>query len=148
MLVADTSINTKVPWFSYTSAQPDLALILFRQHRRIVTYRLMEEVCFHANMANVAGYAFAARLCEAEASGVTTPWRSIFRPTIHWGQWSFFRDKSGKAETVGCQERSAARVVFRANKTKRINTAFRWKWTTSSHFIIIRHSFLHPLRNF
>jgi hypothetical protein len=60
------------PWLSYTLAQPSFKLLLFRQHRRILRYRI-SGVCFHAIMANVAGYTFAARLCEAEAGGVTPP---------------------------------------------------------------------------
>ena len=33
------------PWLSYTLAQSDFRLILFRQHRRILTYRIVESAC-------------------------------------------------------------------------------------------------------
>lgn len=61
MLVGDISINAKVPWLSYTSEQQDFRSILFRQPPRIVTYRLVVDVRFHANMANVAVYTCAAK---------------------------------------------------------------------------------------
>jgi hypothetical protein len=32
----------QVPWHSWTLAQPDFRLILFRQHRRLLTYRIVE----------------------------------------------------------------------------------------------------------
>jgi hypothetical protein len=72
-LEADISIDAKVPWLSYASAEQDFRPKLFRQPRIVVKHCLVEEVCFDTNMANVAGYTFAARLCEAEAGGVTPP---------------------------------------------------------------------------